>query len=102
MYSDEQFLEFAKKTMDRYEELNLKIDTFSLNIPHNLHSPRHVSLANELMVKAMKLGAVDFDLTLWTGWYVDFTLPDSVFRSETLIGLSLTGNFKLPVPVISV
>lgn len=102
--SDERLLEFATKTVERYEQLNHKIDSFNLHMPREVCSRRNTSLVNELMVRAMKLGAVDLAITLWV-WIIDgpdhrFTLPHCVLRFETLTRLSLAGNFKLPVSEI--
>ncbi|KAH6769812.1 hypothetical protein C2S52_014615 [Perilla frutescens var. hirtella] len=73
--------EFAKKTMKRYQQLNLKIDSFKLFI-------NDFSLGKALIVKAMKMGAVDlhFETTLST-----FVLPHEVLESENLLRLSVTG-----------
>lgn len=96
--SDEQFLEFAEKTLKRYEQLNLNIAAFSLKYPNrDQGKEHHTPLVNELIAKAMELRAADLKIDLYDK---SFVLADSVTRSKTLTTLTLTGCFKLPAPHI--
>ncbi|KAH6769811.1 hypothetical protein C2S52_014614 [Perilla frutescens var. hirtella] len=76
------FHESAKKTMKRYQELSLKIESFKIFMIDDF------SVCNELIVNAMKMGAVDlcFETIL-----SPFVLPHEVLESETLLRLSVTG-----------
>ncbi|KAH6756159.1 hypothetical protein C2S53_004258 [Perilla frutescens var. hirtella] len=80
------FSEFTKKTMQRYEDFNLKIVSFTLRMKYDFGSP---SLAKELIVRAMKLGAIDLKIEFYNP-YLPFVLPEEVLGSETLAILSLT------------
>ncbi|KAL8485281.1 hypothetical protein ACS0TY_027544 [Phlomoides rotata] len=74
------FERFVKKTLQRYEELNRKIQSFMLRmVGRNLIS---TFMAKEFVVKAMKLGATDLDIH-------DLVLPREVLGYETLVRLSL-------------
>ncbi|KAH6756161.1 hypothetical protein C2S53_004260 [Perilla frutescens var. hirtella] len=81
------FSEFTKKTMQRYEDLKVKIESFTLWLKDDFDSP---TLADELIVTAMKLGAVDLNINFSSRSKLLY-LPDDVLRSETLVGLSVTG-----------
>ncbi|KAL8481689.1 hypothetical protein ACS0TY_027997 [Phlomoides rotata] len=90
--SESAFVKFARKTMQKYDELNRKIQSFRLQM---CGTSFHASyLANELIAKAMKLGATELDIEL-TGsesWiFCDFVLPHEVLESQTLVRLSLVG-----------
>ncbi|KAH6816228.1 hypothetical protein C2S51_021048 [Perilla frutescens var. frutescens] len=76
------FSEFTKNTMKRYEDLKVKIESFTLWLKYDFDSP---TLADELIVTAMKLGAVDLNINFSSGskW---LDLPDDVLRYETLVG----------------
>ncbi|KAL8485212.1 hypothetical protein ACS0TY_027491 [Phlomoides rotata] len=79
------FVKFAKKTMQRYEEWNRKIQSFRLLIRDKRSN---ISVAKELILEAMKLGATDLHLKLIGGWNC-FVLPHEVLQSQTLVRLSL-------------
>ncbi|KAL8485155.1 hypothetical protein ACS0TY_027450 [Phlomoides rotata] len=90
--SKSAFVKFAKKTMQKYDELNRKIQSFRLQM---CGTSFHASyMANELIAKAMKLGATELDIEL-TGsdsWrFCDFVFPHEVLESQTLVRLSLVG-----------
>ncbi|KAL8485214.1 hypothetical protein ACS0TY_027493 [Phlomoides rotata] len=71
--------------MQRYEESNRKIQSFWLSIRDKR---RNSSVAKELILEAMKLGATDLHLKLIGGWNC-FVLPHEVLQSQTLVRLSL-------------
>ncbi|KAL3625802.1 hypothetical protein CASFOL_030359 [Castilleja foliolosa] len=78
-----EFLEFAKKTIQRYEESNLNIETFRLHMgckPHVMFD-----LSSELIVRGLKIGATHLSFRYTT----DFVLPREVFEAENLVELSL-------------
>lgn len=75
------FYALAKRIVQRYQELNLKIESCRLFI--NDHS-----FGNELIVTAMKMGA--FDLHFETQFSA-MVLPHEVLGSENLLRLSVTG-----------
>ncbi|KAH6769801.1 hypothetical protein C2S52_014604 [Perilla frutescens var. hirtella] len=80
------FSEFTKNTMKRYEDLNLKIESFTLRMDHECSNP----LAKKLIVRAVKLGAIDLIIEFYGPICCHFNLPDEVFAFETLARLSLT------------
>ncbi|KAL8481791.1 hypothetical protein ACS0TY_028077 [Phlomoides rotata] len=85
------FERLAKKTMQRYDELNRKIQSFRLSMYTALCNAWYKGfLANELTRKALKLGATDLDIDLSRS-PIDFQwfLPHEVLESETLVRLSL-------------
>ncbi|KAH6808787.1 hypothetical protein C2S51_026570 [Perilla frutescens var. frutescens] len=83
------FSDFAMKTMQRYEDLKLRIGSFRLEMLGA--EPHDQSLARELIVKAMKLGADDLNVGFVTAYPTSFVLPEEVLGSETLVRLSVTG-----------
>ncbi|KAK6130431.1 hypothetical protein DH2020_035841 [Rehmannia glutinosa] len=89
------FSEFAKKTMQRYQTLNLKIEKFSLWMKSN-EGDRN-SLASELIVKAVKMSVNDLKFEFHPPTET-FVLPREVLGAETLIGLSVIGC-KIDRPV---
>ncbi|KAL8471509.1 hypothetical protein ACS0TY_028958 [Phlomoides rotata] len=70
----------ANKTLQRYHELNRKIQSFKLWLSFR-DSPK----AEELIVKAMNLGATDLHIRL-----VFDVLPHVLLESETLVRLSVS------------
>ncbi|KAH6808790.1 hypothetical protein C2S51_026573 [Perilla frutescens var. frutescens] len=92
--TDKSFSEFTKKTMQKYEDLNLKITTFRLQLEsqlypwENIFSHANNELVKELIVKAMNLGAID--LKIYQSNYSFFVLEDEVLGSESLVRLSVT------------
>ncbi|KAL8515772.1 hypothetical protein ACS0TY_014459 [Phlomoides rotata] len=89
-----RFWEFVKKTVGRYEKFNLQIDSLRLRI-HGSSKKYSCSKVNELIMKALKMGATCLDLSLF---FHDraFTLPHEVFGSENLIRLSVS-NCKIGI-----
>ncbi|XP_057771859.1 putative F-box/LRR-repeat protein At4g00320 [Salvia miltiorrhiza] len=79
----DEFPIFARKSMQRYEDLNLKIKSFKLWVEGDDDS----DLARELILKAIKLGATD--LTIDVPTWVSINLPYEVLESETLTRLSV-------------
>lgn len=77
--------------MKRYEDLNLTVQTLRLRMLCDSKKKRGVARANELIAKAMKLGAVELDLDLSIPGYV---LPNEVLRYEALTKLSVS-NFAI-------
>ncbi|XP_057771920.1 uncharacterized protein LOC130991625 [Salvia miltiorrhiza] len=81
-----EFSKFAAKTMRRYQDSNLKIESLSLKMRGCRRSSE--PLARKLIADAMKLGATDLKLEFFpTG----FALPAEVLGSETLLRLSVSG-----------
>lgn len=84
------FQDFARKTMNRYKTLNLKLDSFRLQMlmtPNDSESPR---LADELILDALRLGVND----LFVGVYGMYVLPDQVSASiisSRILSLELLG-----------
>ncbi|KAL1552717.1 hypothetical protein AAHA92_13483 [Salvia divinorum] len=80
-----EFPAFAINTMQRYEDLELWIYTFRLEM---VNIADHY-LATKLITKAIKLGATNLTLRIRReGLYMMFSLPNEVLYSETLAGLS--------------
>ncbi|GFQ06514.1 F-box/LRR-repeat protein at3g59200 [Phtheirospermum japonicum] len=78
-------LEYAKKTIQRYGESNSKIESFKLCIRNEWSvSSDHVK---EIILAALKLRATHLSFKLLR----DFVLPNEVFGSENLVGLSVEG-----------
>lgn len=86
--NDKMFLNFAKTSMDRYCELELDIESFKLWM--NVGDLDSYSIATELIVKAVKLGANDVDLK-FNPAISEYLLPKELFEAETLVGISATG-----------
>ncbi|KAL3630013.1 hypothetical protein CASFOL_022997 [Castilleja foliolosa] len=85
---DDRFSDFAKKTIQRYEELNLTIESVDLRV--KWWERECLSLSNELIVKAIQMGAIDLKIQLM-GPTPIFSLPKELLGSETLIMLSVIG-----------
>ncbi|KAL1552718.1 hypothetical protein AAHA92_13484 [Salvia divinorum] len=80
-----EFPAFAINTMQRYEDLELRIYTFRLEMA----SIADHYLATELIIKAIKLGATNLTLRIRrTARGTMFFLPYEVLDSETLAGFS--------------
>ncbi|GFP90653.1 putative F-box/LRR-repeat protein at3g18150 [Phtheirospermum japonicum] len=79
------FEELATKTIQRYEKSNLKIQSLRLFIGQSWCY--EITLYNELISKALKLGATHLSLELGR----KFVVPREVFGSENLVGLSVIG-----------
>ncbi|KAL3640862.1 hypothetical protein CASFOL_015830 [Castilleja foliolosa] len=78
------FSEFAKKTIQRYEESNLTIQRLRL---YMCGSTSMVDLASELIVRALKLGVTHLNLMI--DYSKIFVLPHEVLECENLVELSL-------------
>ncbi|CAA0843412.1 Unknown protein [Striga hermonthica] len=92
----DRFSVFAKKTVQRYEDSNLKIESFRLRM--NYYKRREwddnlIGLGYELIVKALRLGATRLDLQLTNFDDERPILPHEVFEAENLVELSVEGYF---------
>ncbi|KAG8370089.1 hypothetical protein BUALT_Bualt14G0081300 [Buddleja alternifolia] len=88
----ERFPNFVKKTMKRYQKLNLKIVRFKLWM--EITKPDLLSLANESIMQALKMGVNDLNLefpSLFTYPNEMYILPHEVLEAKTLIKLSAIG-----------
>ncbi|XP_057771857.1 F-box/LRR-repeat protein At3g59190-like [Salvia miltiorrhiza] len=83
----DEFPVFTKKTMRRYEDLNLKIKSFRLTMMEEYEDH---SLARELILKAIELGATDLTIEIPS-------LDGIVLESETLARLSVFGSIARPL-----
>ncbi|CAA0822016.1 Putative F-box/LRR-repeat protein [Striga hermonthica] len=83
---DDEFLEFMEKTIQRYEESNLKIESFSLTMDM-LNSS-----CETMMIKALGMGVTRLSLVLRES-YASYCslLPAEVFGCKDLVELSLSG-----------
>ncbi|KAL3640866.1 hypothetical protein CASFOL_015834 [Castilleja foliolosa] len=95
---DDRFSDFAKKTIQRYEESNRSIERLGLYIKTG--SSSMVDLASELIVRALKIGVTHLSCDYPTGnnipafvfdYFREFVLPKEVFEAENLVELSLVG-----------
>ncbi|KAG8370075.1 hypothetical protein BUALT_Bualt14G0079900 [Buddleja alternifolia] len=84
-----RFANFVKKTMQRYQELNLNIVKFRLWMRGGKLD--WVSLANESIMKALRMGVIDLNLEFPSYFYKMYALPHEVLEAETLIRLSAIG-----------
>ncbi|KAL1552715.1 hypothetical protein AAHA92_13481 [Salvia divinorum] len=82
-----EFPEFAINTLQRYEDLELRICTFRLVMA----TVEDHHLATELIVKAIKLSATELTLRIRSSGHALFSLPNEVLDSGTLAGLSAHG-----------
>ncbi|KAL3645001.1 hypothetical protein CASFOL_010181 [Castilleja foliolosa] len=85
--SVDDFRIHSKKTIKRYEQSNLKIESFKLFMRF-YHYGCTGELAKELIVKALRIGATRLNLRLDCKLYV---LPDEVFGADNLAELSVSG-----------
>ncbi|XP_047964765.1 uncharacterized protein LOC125209201 [Salvia hispanica] len=79
-----EFREFATSTLQRYEDLQLRINTFRLEMEATVDCP----LATEFIEKAIRLGATKLTLRIRRCTRNMFNLLNVVLDSETLAGLS--------------
>ncbi|KAG8370091.1 hypothetical protein BUALT_Bualt14G0081500 [Buddleja alternifolia] len=79
----ERFQNFVKKTMQRYQELNLKIVKFRLWMTKYVS----ISVANELITKALKMDVSDLNLDFSPQEWKPI-LPYEVLEAQRLIRLS--------------
>ncbi|KAL8537401.1 hypothetical protein ACS0TY_012517 [Phlomoides rotata] len=79
------------KTVERYDKLNLKIESLRLWIVRsdNANYQYDYSLVNKLIMKALKMGATCLDFKIYDN-DLRFTLPQQVFGSENLVILSVS------------
>ncbi|XP_057786497.1 putative F-box/LRR-repeat protein At5g02930 [Salvia miltiorrhiza] len=85
-HSMDDFPRFTRNFMQRYEDLNPKMKSFKLWMV--VHDD---SLATELILKAIKLGAIDLtvEFSVWDTSRC-FVIPDEVLESQTLARLSVS------------
>ncbi|KAL0388712.1 UNVERIFIED_CONTAM: hypothetical protein Sradi_2753000 [Sesamum radiatum] len=86
--NDDKFFNFVKRSMERYHGLNLTIESFKLWM--NVRDVDSSSLATELIVKAVKMGANGVNLE-FSPPISEYILPKELFEAESLVGLSLAG-----------
>lgn len=81
-----RFATFTTDTLQRYQDLNLKIHTFRLQLCSRLPKRCDVDelLIRSLVATAIEIGATDLDLML-----NELMVPPEVLASETLVRLSL-------------
>ncbi|GFP98396.1 F-box/LRR-repeat protein at3g59200 [Phtheirospermum japonicum] len=84
---DEELLEFAKKTIKRYEESELSIESFRLCMGSGWYKFYH---GNELIAKALRMGVTHLTLQL-ESYNLDIVLPPEVLAAQNLVGLSVEG-----------
>lgn len=84
----DDFSEFAKMTMQRYEELKLKVE--SLKLCMEITETHSYWLANELIVKAIMMGASDLEFE-FLPQSSTLGFPVKVLGFENLVRLSATG-----------
>ncbi|GER35533.1 F-box/RNI-like superfamily protein [Striga asiatica] len=87
----DKFSVFAKKTVQRYEDSNLKIESFRLRMDYSERykwDDNFIGLAYELIVKALRLGATRLDLQL-TGYFIHDLVLDQRVRCSKLESLTL-------------
>ncbi|KAL3629456.1 hypothetical protein CASFOL_026678 [Castilleja foliolosa] len=85
---DDRFKDFAKKTIQRYEELNLTIESIDLRVKWSV--TECLSLSNKLIMKAMQMGATDLKLQLINPTPL-FILSKKLLGSKNLVRLSASG-----------
>ncbi|KAL3645020.1 hypothetical protein CASFOL_010200 [Castilleja foliolosa] len=83
----DNFKKYAKKTIKRYEQLNLKIESFKLCMEMNRYG--RTELAKKLIVKALRIGATRLYVRLKRR--DSFVLPNEVFGADNLVELSVSG-----------
>ncbi|KAL3645010.1 hypothetical protein CASFOL_010190 [Castilleja foliolosa] len=83
----DRFSKYAKKTIKRYEQSNLKIESFNLCMDIGQYGCGE--LAYKLIVKASRIGATRLCLRLSNNW--KYVLPNEVFGADNLVELSVSG-----------
>ncbi|KAL3644995.1 hypothetical protein CASFOL_010175 [Castilleja foliolosa] len=86
---NDDFRVYVNKTIKRYEQPNLKIESFKLFM-RLYHYGCTGELAKELIVKALRFGATRLCLRLRPS--NSFVLPDEVFGADNLVELSVSGG----------
>ncbi|KAL3644994.1 hypothetical protein CASFOL_010174 [Castilleja foliolosa] len=81
------FKKYAKKTIKRYEQSKIKIESFNLCYFYDFDGTDE--LAKELIVKALRIGDTRLCLRLKTGYWL--YIPNEVFGADNLVELSLSG-----------
>lgn len=86
--TNEEFGRFARKTMQRYEDQNLRLHTFTIRtgIHGNGDDEDDHALAVELIPRAFKLRAIHLEIQIRVR---SAPLPDEVLQSEALASLSV-------------
>ncbi|GFP86567.1 hypothetical protein PHJA_000800500 [Phtheirospermum japonicum] len=87
----DEFSEFAKKTIKRYEQSNLNIESFRLQIKNpwgNLAINASGDLANDLITRALRIGATHLSFQQ-VGPYESVVLSPELFEAENLVGISV-------------
>ncbi|KAL3645014.1 hypothetical protein CASFOL_010194 [Castilleja foliolosa] len=84
---DDDFKKYAKKTIKRYEESSIKIESFNLCM--KIEQYGRADLANKLIVKALRIGVTRLCLRLNNNR--SFDLPNEVFGADNLVELSVSG-----------
>ncbi|KAL3645035.1 hypothetical protein CASFOL_010215 [Castilleja foliolosa] len=79
------FIKYAKKTIKRYVQSNLKIESFKLRMDFNRYG-RADQHAKKLIVNALRIGATRLNLRLDCESLV---LPNEVFGADNLVELSV-------------
>ncbi|GFQ03638.1 putative F-box/LRR-repeat protein at5g41840 [Phtheirospermum japonicum] len=85
----DEFSNTTNKTIQRYEQSNRQIESLTLYIKRQYSWTNRSDLASELIVRALKIGATHLNLQLEDH---DFALPQEVFGSENLVGLTVRGG----------
>ncbi|KAL3645025.1 hypothetical protein CASFOL_010205 [Castilleja foliolosa] len=83
----DRFSKYAKKTIKRYEQSNLKIESFKLCMETDKYDG--TELASKLIVKALRMGATRLCVRLSKN--NSFVLPNEVFGADNLVELSVSG-----------
>ncbi|KAL3645036.1 hypothetical protein CASFOL_010216 [Castilleja foliolosa] len=83
------FKQYAMKTIKRYEQSNLKIESFNLCMQIDQYD-RDDELVKKLIVKAMRIGATRLFLPV-ISFNNKFVLPNEVFGADNLVELSVSG-----------
>ncbi|KAG8373779.1 hypothetical protein BUALT_Bualt11G0060600 [Buddleja alternifolia] len=86
--NNDRFFNYMNRSMERYHELNLKIESFKLWM--YVRDIKSSSLATELIVKAVKMGVNKLNIEIHPP-RATFILPKEVFGAESLKILSVVG-----------
>ncbi|KAL3650302.1 hypothetical protein CASFOL_006705 [Castilleja foliolosa] len=87
-HGKDKYLELAENTIQRYEQSNLKIESLFI---HGSLGVEFVDLANDLITRALKIGATHLSVHNSS---TEMVLSQGVFEAENVIELSLHG-FKI-------
>ncbi|KAL3645030.1 hypothetical protein CASFOL_010210 [Castilleja foliolosa] len=89
---NDDFRRYVNKTIKRYEQSNLRIESFNLCM--DIDDYGRSKLAKKLIAKALRIGDTRLCLRLKTRVqmsYFDFVLPNKVFGADNLVELSVSG-----------